>query len=71
MSISRLRTRELPLNIPFSAKSSLMVESTKGWSKITANALDALREPIADVLNDLVEQYFGRYSESGLTAAAK
>lgn len=48
-----------------------MVESTKGWSKITANALDALREPIADVLNDLVEQYFGRYSESGLTAAAK
>jgi len=48
-----------------------MVESTKGWSTITANALDALRNPVLSVLNDLVEEYFGRYAESGLTAAAK
>lgn len=71
LPLYRLKTRELPVNVPFRSKSSLMVESTKGWSTITANALDALRNPVLSVLNDLVEEYFGRYAESGLTAAAK
>ncbi|GAA5927851.1 uncharacterized protein JCM15063_006013 [Sporobolomyces koalae] len=66
--INSLKTRETPLNIPYSVKSSLMVDSTKAWSGIALDALEELQGPVSEVINKLVDRYFGRYLESGLTS---
>ncbi|GAA6061393.1 hypothetical protein JCM10212_000653 [Sporobolomyces blumeae] len=62
------KTRETPLNTPFPAKATLMVQTTVGWSEITLNAIEAVRIPITETIASLVEKHFGRYVESGLKA---
>ncbi|GAA5832477.1 hypothetical protein JCM5353_003251 [Sporobolomyces roseus] len=69
--IEERKTRETPLNTPFPAKSSLMVESTKGWPELVYNALESMETPVSEVLAQLVAKHFGRYEESGLAATAK
>ncbi|GAA5955061.1 hypothetical protein JCM3765_003176 [Sporobolomyces pararoseus] len=69
--VEERKTRETPLNVPFPAKSSLMVETTKGWSKLVFNALEALETPLTTILRELSSKHFGRYSESGLAATAE
>ena len=69
--VLRRKTRETPLNVPFPAKSSLMVETTKGWRELVLNALEAIDSPVNSVLGGLATKHFGRYEESGFAATAK
>lgn len=52
--------RELPNNIPYSAKTSIMLESVKHWPRIAAQALDGIRTPVTDAVNAALEVAFGR-----------
>ncbi|KAG8885743.1 hypothetical protein FRB98_001655 [Tulasnella sp. 332] len=59
-------TRELPFNVPFSAKEGLIRKSMKEWEEHALDCFNIVRECVADQLDTLVEKHFGRFARTTL-----
>lgn len=64
----RHKGREVPLNTPYGAKSSLMRIALQNWPELTAEALARMREPVSNAVEELVLRNFGRAKGSELTS---
>ncbi|KAG8941757.1 hypothetical protein FRC03_003997 [Tulasnella sp. 419] len=62
-------TRELPFNVPFSAKDGLIQHSMVLWEGHALDCFKFVRAVVADHLSKLVDKHFGRFVSSGLTDA--
>ncbi len=62
----RSLTRELPFNVPFSAKEGLIRKAMKDWEEFAIDAFNIVRECVADQLDTLVEKHFGRFVRTSL-----
>ncbi|KAG8993005.1 hypothetical protein FRB94_011150 [Tulasnella sp. JGI-2019a] len=59
-------TRELPFNVPFSAKEGLIRQSMKEWEEHAMDCFNIVRERVAEQLDTLVEKHFGRFARTSL-----
>ncbi|KAG8903486.1 hypothetical protein FRB99_003229 [Tulasnella sp. 403] len=64
--IHKSLTRELPFNVPFSAKEGLIREAMKEWEEHCMECFKVVREAVAEQLDTLVEKHFGRFSRTSL-----
>ncbi|GAA6003650.1 dynamin family protein [Rhodotorula paludigena] len=68
--IEQHKGREVPLNTPYGAKSSLMRIALQNWPELTTEALARMREPVSNAVEELVLRNFGRAKVSELTSIA-
>lgn len=66
----RHKGREVPLNTPYGAKSSLMRIALQNWPELTTEALARMREPVSNAVEELVLRNFGSAKGSELTSIA-
>ncbi|KAG9045356.1 hypothetical protein FS837_006454 [Tulasnella sp. UAMH 9824] len=59
-------TRELPFNVPFSAKEGLIRQSMEDWEDAALDCFKVIREAVAEQLDGLVDTHFGRFARSSL-----
>ncbi|KAG8946753.1 hypothetical protein FRC04_011409 [Tulasnella sp. 424] len=59
-------TRELPFNVPFSAKEGLIRQSMEEWEPAALDCFKIIREAVAEQLDLLVDTHFGRFARSSL-----
>ncbi|KAG8941062.1 hypothetical protein FRC03_004895 [Tulasnella sp. 419] len=65
--ISGSLTRELPFNVPFSAKQGLIHRAMASWEYDALECFRFIRAAVASHMSELVEEHFGRFARSGLT----
>lgn len=51
--------REVPLNTPYGAKSSLMLKALEPWPALVRETLERVREPVEKAVDELVKRQFG------------
>ncbi|GAA6051372.1 hypothetical protein NBRC10513_000359 [Rhodotorula toruloides] len=51
--------REVPLNTPYGAKSSLMLKALEPWPALVRETLERVREPVEKAADELVKRQFG------------
>ena len=54
-------TRELPNNVPYAAKMSLIHNFQQCWERVVIDCFEEVHQAFKVVLNDLAARYFGRY----------
>lgn len=67
-STTRSITRELPLNVPFAAKSGLIKAAIREWEQLSLEAFAKIRPQVERIIKDLVADYFGRFTGGSLPA---
>ncbi|GAA6020454.1 hypothetical protein JCM10207_000005 [Rhodosporidiobolus poonsookiae] len=68
--IEEHKARELPLNTPYGARASLMIEALAFWGPLSEEALKDMRKPIERAVDGAMERYFGRSSDNQLRGVA-
>ncbi|KAH8091801.1 P-loop containing nucleoside triphosphate hydrolase protein [Cristinia sonorae] len=64
--IDQSLTRELPYNVPFKAKVSLIRKFSEPWIDFSSNCLASIHEVSSDALHQLVHTHFGKFAMTGL-----
>ncbi|VDB92372.1 unnamed protein product [Peniophora sp. CBMAI 1063] len=59
--IEKSLSRELPGDVPLSAKQALIVKYQGGWEKAALTCLDSVRQRIQAMLQGLLRSHFGRW----------
>ncbi|KLO07662.1 hypothetical protein SCHPADRAFT_945077 [Schizopora paradoxa] len=59
-------TRELPYNVPFSAKAKLIRACFTNWGNISDKCFDAVKLELSKLLKALVKEHFSQYASGGL-----
>ncbi|KZV76766.1 hypothetical protein PENSPDRAFT_622214 [Peniophora sp. CONT] len=59
--IEKSLSRELPGDVPLSAKQALIVKYQTGWEKAALTCLDSVRERTQTMLNEVLRAHFGRW----------
>lgn len=54
-------TRQLPFNIPFSAKAGLIEQCFEDWPLYSTTCFSTVYSAFEDVVNPLISQEFGRF----------
>ena len=60
--VVRRITRELPFNIPFSAKADLIQQCLENWPTITRACALSVFKRLRELLTNMVESHFGRFA---------
>ncbi|GAA5887898.1 hypothetical protein JCM6882_000791 [Rhodosporidiobolus microsporus] len=68
--IEEHKARELPLNTPYGARASLMVEALADWPGLTIEAAEKLRKPLTISVEKLVATYFRNSELRGMASMA-
>jgi hypothetical protein len=68
---SRSITRELPNNVPFAAKASLIRDATQSWMSISEGLLDKIQPLVEKLIHAMIAAKFGRYKEGMLPSAVQ
>lgn len=68
---NRSITRELPNNVPFPAKAELIRRFTASWATLTRDLLAAIRPVLDDLLDQAIQEVFGRFHDGMLPATIK
>jgi len=63
--------RELPFNVPYSAKTTLIKRSLSNWGTITQAFFDSVYDKTSQRLADVVEEHFSRFTHSSLKVDVK
>lgn len=64
-------TRELPHNVPFPSKVSVIEKFIAGWKEIALDTLETIRPIVETIMLDLAHKHFGRYTEGMLPATIR
>ncbi|KAJ3722601.1 P-loop containing nucleoside triphosphate hydrolase protein [Lentinula raphanica] len=60
--IDQSLTRELPNNVPYESKASLIVRFQTTWPEAVDECFEAVEAATLKVLQDMIERYFGRFN---------
>ncbi|KAJ3981520.1 P-loop containing nucleoside triphosphate hydrolase protein [Lentinula detonsa] len=60
--VNRCLARELPNNIPYEAKASLILRFQTSWPKAVDDCFRGVETDTLQILNKMMEQYFGRFT---------
>ncbi|KAF9507704.1 hypothetical protein BS47DRAFT_1488702 [Hydnum rufescens UP504] len=64
-------TRELPFNVPFPAKVSLMLGCFRDWETLSFECFEAVCSVVENKVIELINRYFDRFSHSALKEHVK
>ncbi|GAA6042038.1 hypothetical protein JCM8097_004073, partial [Rhodosporidiobolus ruineniae] len=64
------KAREVPLNTPYGARQSLMIQALENWTPLTQDALKRTLEPVKETVEAVTASYFGRSGGSELRSIA-
>ncbi|KAF8486541.1 P-loop containing nucleoside triphosphate hydrolase protein [Gautieria morchelliformis] len=64
--VQRSRGRELPYNVPFSAKKGLIEASCATWESHAMSFFEVVCQAATKLLNDTIDDHFGRFALSPL-----
>ncbi|GAA6050992.1 hypothetical protein JCM3770_005359 [Rhodotorula araucariae] len=66
--IQKHKSREVPLNTPYGAKSALMTDALKPWPRIVHACLEGLRGSVDEGVKALIDRHFGESSNAELSS---
>ncbi|KAK4705660.1 hypothetical protein P7C70_g541, partial [Phenoliferia sp. Uapishka_3] len=64
--IRKAVTRELPYNVPFAAKSKVILTSIASWKQFAIDCLESVRPLVNATVEELIQTHFGRFDGSPL-----